>query len=290
MRWRCRQHILDCERLPKIMGILNVTPDSFSDGGSFDSPDVACARALDMLAEGAEIIDVGGESTRPGASPVDAETEKRRVLPVVEMLTRDRDLLVSVDTSKADVAASALERGASIVNDISALTADSAMASVVRDYRAGVVLMHKRGEPCTMQDHPVYENVVEEVISELKERLQFAQACGIDREQIVLDPGIGFGKTVSHNIMLLHALSQLMELGCPLMIGVSRKRFIGALAEAPAPGDRLPGSLSALACSFFGGARLFRVHDVAASVQAARIACAIHDPEMLPALAGGTLA
>ncbi len=248
-----------------IMGVLNVTPDSFSDGGKFLNVDQAVAHAREMAREGADIIDVGGESTRPGAEPVSLEEELRRVLPVVEHL---RDLVVSVDTTKAAVAEKALAAGARIVNDISALRFDPQMVNVVRDAGAGVVLMHMQGTPQTMQQTPRYNDVVAEVGTFLAERVAFAEAQGLKKSQIAVDPGIGFGKTVEDNLRLLARLDDFSSLGCPVLVGTSRKSFIGKVLATPEDGprmadERLWGTAATVAWSVGHGARILRVHDVA---------------------------
>jgi len=265
MHWQCGKHRLNSGPLPLIMGVLNTTPDSFSDGGRFLSADAALARAREMIAQGADIIDVGGESTRPGAESVDALTESRRVLPVIEALAAESDVVISVDTSKAAVAREAVRLGACIVNDVSAMTADPAMTAVVRDTGAGVVLMHRRGNPRTMQDNPLYADVVEDVYAWLAGRIAAAVTAGIALECMALDPGIGFGKTAAQNVELISRLDRFADLGRPVLVGMSRKRFIGALAGGiPDAGGRLAGSLSALAGAVLRGAHVLRVHDVAA--------------------------
>ena len=249
------------------MGILNVTPDSFSDGGRYQDLKSAVARARQMAAEGADIIDIGGESSRPGAPAVSAAEELQRVLPVIEQLT---DLRLSVDTTKAVVAERALAAGAQIINDISALRQDAAMLPVIRDSGAGVVLMHMQGTPTIMQQNPQYTDAVREVREFLAERLEFAMAGGVKNSQIAVDPGLGFGKTVEHNRQLLARLEQFATLGCPLLIGASRKSFIGQLLSRAAP-ERLPGSLAAAAWAVLQGAKIIRVHDVAATVDVVRM-------------------
>ena len=249
-----------------IMGVLNVTPDSFSDGGKFLDVDRAVAHAREMAQAGADIIDVGGESTRPGAAPVSADEELRRVLPVIERL---RDLIVSVDTTKGVVAEKALAAGARIVNDVSALRFDPRMAKIVRDAGAGVVLMHMQGTPQTMQQQPRYNGVVAEVGSFLAERIAFAEAQGLKKMQIAVDPGIGFGKTVADNLRLLARLGEFSSLGCPMLVGTSRKSFIGKVLAPPGAGPareadgRLWGTAATVAWAVAHGARILRVHDVA---------------------------
>jgi len=254
-----------------IMGILNVTPDSFSDGGRFLSPDAAVERALAMEKEGADIIDVGGESSRPGAEPVPVEEELRRVLPVLERLRGKLRIPISIDTTKAEVAEAALRAGASIVNDISALRFDPAMAPLVAKFGAGLVLMHMLGTPKTMQQAPHYEDVVTEVRDFLAERAQYAQSQGIPREAIAVDPGIGFGKTVEHNLELLRRLPELVELGFPVLVGPSRKSFIGAILGLGVE-ERLEGTLAACAVAVVRGANILRVHDVKEVRRAADLA------------------
>lgn len=248
------------------MGVLNVTPDSFSDGGKFLDVDRAVTHAREMARAGADIIDVGGESSRPGAAPVSAEEELRRVLPVIECL---RDLIVSVDTIKSAVARKALAAGARIINDISALRFDPQMVDVVRDAGAGVVLMHMQGTPQTMQQGPRYKDVVVEVSSFLRERIMFAEAQGLKKTQIAVDPGIGFGKTVEDNLRLLACLDEFSSLGCPLLVGTSRKSFIGKVLAPLGAGTareasgRLWGTAGTVAWAVAQGARILRVHDVA---------------------------
>jgi dihydropteroate synthase len=261
-----------------VMGVLNVTPDSFSDGGSFLDVDRAVEHAREMARAGADIIDVGGESTRPGAAPVGAEEESRRVVPVVEQLS---DLLVSVDTMKAEVAEKALGAEARIVNDISALRFDPRMVEVVRQAGAGVVLMHMQGTPQTMQQDPQYEDVVTEVRMFLAERIGFAVAHGLKKSQIAVDPGIGFGKTVEHNLQLLARLEELSSLGCPVVVGTSRKSFLAKVLapHAAEPGretdQRLWGTAATVAWAVEHGARVVRVHDVAAMANVVRMVEAV---------------
>lgn len=250
----------------QIVGILNVTPDSFSDGGNFFDPALAVARALEMVAEGADIIDIGGESSRPGSEGVSVEEELRRVIGVVAAIRRKSAVAISVDTTKALVAAQAVDAGASIINDISAGRFDPEMFSVVVRCQAPYCMMHMQGTPKTMQEAPHYGNVVEEVKNFLRERITAAEAAGIARKKIIIDPGIGFGKRVEDNVRLLKGLDQFQELGCPILIGASRKSFIGALTGAGVQ-NRLPGSLAAAAMAVQGGAQILRVHDVAATKQ-----------------------
>ena len=251
----------------RVMGILNVTPDSFSDGGLYCQPERALARAEAMLAEGADLIDVGGQSSRPGSEPVPAAVEQARVVPVVREIVKRHAALVSVDTYRAAVAAAALDAGAVMVNDISALRFDPGMAPLLAERRAAVVLMHMQGTPRTMQQAPAYHHVIDDVYGFLHERLQAAVQAGIERRRIVLDPGFGFGKTVAHNLDLLRGLDHLSALGQPLLAGTSRKSFLGHLLQRPVD-ERLAGSLASALWAAQRGAALVRVHDVGAAVQA----------------------
>ena len=259
--------------MTKLMGVVNVTPDSFSDGGLYLDPEAAIAHGRELAAAGAEILDVGGESTRPGAEAVSGEEELRRVVPVIQGL-RDLDCELSVDTSKAAVAAAALDAGAVIVNDVTALRGDAEMAILCAERGATVVLMHMLGDPQTMQDDPRYEDVVAEVKTFLAERLEAAVGAGIAEERIWLDPGIGFGKTAFHNLELLRRLGELRELGRPLVIGTSRKSFIGRL-DGSAAGERLGGTIASSVLASVEGAEVLRVHDVAEVRQALTVATAI---------------
>jgi dihydropteroate synthase len=247
---------------PKVMGVLNVTPDSFSDGGDFFELAAAIAQAERLAAEGADLIDVGGESTRPGANPVLAGEELRRVLPVIEALAERNGVPISIDTSKAVVARAAIERGASFVNDVTALRGDPEMAAAVAEAGAEVCLMHMRGEPRTMQDDPRYDDVVAEVRSFLEERLAAAVRAGIAEQKVWLDPGIGFGKTLEHNLELLRRLDEIVAIGRPVVVGASRKRFLGALTGR-GERDRVAATVAANVLAFERGATMFRVHDVA---------------------------
>ena len=255
------------------MGVLNVTPDSFSDGGEFLDPDAAVAHAERMAAEGADLVDVGGESTRPGAEPVRPDEELRRVMPVIEQLGQQGTVPLSIDTSKAVVARAATDAGAVLVNDVTALRGDGAMAAAVAESGAEVCLMHMLGEPRTMQDDPRYEDVVSEVKDFLEERLGFAVAHGIPEERVWLDPGIGFGKTLEHNLELLRRLDEIVALGRPVVVGVSRKRFLGALTGRDEAG-RTAGGLAANVLAFERGAHMFRVHDVSETREALTVAAA----------------
>lgn len=255
------------------MGVVNVTPDSFSDGGAWLDRDAAVAHGRALLAAGADVLDVGGESTRPGAEPVPMPREMARVLPVVEALA-EAGATVSVDTSKVAVARAALEAGASIVNDVTAFRAEPAMAGLVAQAGARCCLMHMLGEPRTMQDDPRYDDVVADVKAFLEERAAFAVAEGVAEERIVVDPGIGFGKTAAHNLELLRRLDELVALGFPVLVGASRKAFIGRLGGAEVPADRVPGTLAVNVLALERGASWFRVHDVAEHAQALAVAAA----------------
>ena len=272
--WRIGGGTLEIGPRPLIMGILNVTPDSFSDGGRFLEPDAAVKRAVEMAEQGADLIDVGGESTRPQAVPVHVDEELRRIVPVVEEVRRRLSLPLSVDTTKAEVARRALDGGADVVNDVSALRGDPRMAEVVAAARCGLVLMHCQGTPRTMQVDPRYENVLEEIKQFLLERMEFARSAGIAEDQILLDPGIGFGKNFTHNLTILRRLSELSELGRPVCVGLSRKSFIGQIVGRPAD-DRLIGSVTAALFAMLQGARVLRVHDVAETRQALAVAEAL---------------
>jgi dihydropteroate synthase len=267
----------------RLMGILNVTPDSFSDGGRFLEPGAALEHARVLAGEGADILDIGGESTRPGAQPVGAEAELRRTMPVLESLAGAQlGVRLSIDTTKAAVAEAAIEAGVSLVNDVSALRADPAMAGLLASSGVECCLMHMLGEPRTMQREPRYgADVVDEVKAFLAERLAFAVAAGIAEERIILDPGIGFGKTLSHNLALLGRLHELRALGRPILIGTSRKSFLGVLgarahglAEPLAADRRLPGTLATCVLALERGASIFRVHEVAEVAEALAVAAA----------------
>jgi dihydropteroate synthase len=259
--------------MTKLMGVVNVTPDSFSDGGLYLDPEAAVAHGRELAEAGAEILDVGGESTRPGAVPVSAAEELRRVVPVIQALSGS-GARISVDTSKAAVAAAALDAGAEIVNDVTALRADPEIAPLCAARGATVVLMHMLGEPRTMQEDPRYDDVVAEVRAFLAERLEAAVAAGIAEERVWLDPGIGFGKTGAHNMELLRRLGELCELGRPLVIGTSRKSFIGKVDGSPAD-QRLGGTIATSVLAAAEGAAVLRVHDVAEVRQALTVAAAI---------------
>ncbi len=259
--------------MAKLMGVVNVTPDSFSDGGLYLDPAAAIAHGRELAVAGAEVLDVGGESTRPGAEPVGAEEELRRVVPVVEGLS-DLDGEISIDTSKATVAAAALDAGARIVNDVTALRGDPEIGPLCADREATLVLMHMQGTPRTMQDEPTYEDVVDEVRAFLTERVEVAVAAGVDEERIWVDPGIGFGKTLEHNLELLRRLGELRDLGRPILVGTSRKSFIGKVDGSGAD-RRIGGTIASSVLAVAAGADVLRVHDVAEAAQATRVAAAI---------------
>jgi dihydropteroate synthase len=264
-------------RAPVIMGVVNVTPDSFSDGGLFLDADTAIEHGRRLAGEGAHILDVGGESTRPGAGPVAEDEELRRVLPVVERLSEDPGapgVRISIDTTKAAVARAALDAGATIVNDVSALRFDPALAGVVAESEARCCLMHMLGEPRTMQEDPRYDDVVSEVKAFLEERLAFATSEGIAEGRVWLDPGIGFGKTVEHNLELLRRLAEIVAIGRPVVIGTSRKSFLGKLAGGRDERERLPGTIATNVLALERGATVFRVHDVAQNADALAVAAA----------------
>lgn len=264
-------------REPAIVGILNVTPDSFSDGGAWPTLEAQVEAGERLAGEGAEIVEVGGESTRPGAEPVPLREELARVIPVVKELRRRLGgLLLAVDTAKAEVARQALAEGVEVVNDVTALRGDPAMASVAREAGARVVLMHMRGTPRTMQDAPRYADVVGEICDFLAERIRYAELEGIDRGRIVVDPGIGFGKRVSDNLRILRDLNRLHLLGCPVMIGASRKSFIGAVTGRPV-GDRAAGTCVANCFALLAGAAYLRVHDVPDARDVVRLFAAVRE-------------
>lgn len=256
------------------MGVINITPDSFYDGGAYFDPDRAVERGLTLVAEGADILDIGGESTRPGADPVPVEEEKRRVIPVIAALRERTDVLISIDTTKAEVAEAAISAGASIVNDISAGRFDPRMFPFVAGSGAGLVLMHMQGTPKTMQINPRYEDVVGEVKAFLAERVDEAVASGIRRESLIIDPGIGFGKNLADNLLLLKNLHAFGDIGRPILVGVSRKSFIGKVLNLEAQ-ERLEGTIAAAVLAMERGASLLRVHDLQAIRRAVAVAEAI---------------
>ena len=271
--WRCGRFDLSLAT-PIVMGILNVTPDSFSDGGQHDDPAAAVTWGERLVTDGAAILDVGGESTRPGAGVLSASGEIARVRPVVRRFSVDTEVPVSIDTRNAEVAAACIEAGASIINDVSGFR-DRAMVEVAARCDVGVIIMHMLGDPSTMQNEPRYDDVVREVGGYLLAQAAVLEAAGVARERIAVDPGIGFGKTLEHNLALLRALPALADLGYPVVIGASRKRFIGELTGVQEPSSRVAGSLAAACYAASHGAAVVRVHDVAATVQALAVSTAL---------------
>jgi dihydropteroate synthase len=276
MHWQLPNQTLSFGPKPLVMGIINVTPDSFSDGGRFASVNAAVAHGLELVRQGADLLDIGGESTRPGSQPISLEEELRRVVPVVRALAAQVQMPLSVDTSKAEVARQCLAAGAQIVNDVTALRGDPQMADVVRGGRVGVILMHMQGTPATMQAEPHYDDVMAEIRRFFEERLQHAAASGIAGPQAVFDPGIGFGKTLEHNLEILARLEEFQSLGRPICLGVSRKGFIGSVLHGRPVEQRLAGSLAA-ACWAVGrgAAQIIRVHDVRETCDAVTLLQAI---------------
>jgi len=279
--WKCRDREMMNGNLPLIMGILNVTPDSFSDGGKYVDTSLAVQHGLALERDGADIIDVGGESSRPGAENVSLDEELKRVIPVIQELAGKVKCAISIDTTKAEVAKQAIDAGASIINDISAMTMDPEMINVARDTGAGIILMHMRGSPRTMQDNPVYTDVVKEVKNYLRDRIEHLRASGINIKSIAVDPGIGFGKTVDHNIALLANLKSLYQLGRPVIVGLSRKSFLGKLTGKPVEA-RLAGSIAATTFCVMNGASVLRAHDAGETLDAVKVVSALvkqKDPE-----------
>jgi len=277
---RGRDCLLDLT-YPCIMGILNVTPDSFSDGGMFSDIDAAVKQGLRMAEEGAGLLDIGGESTRPGAPSVSVDEELKRVIPVIEALRKETALPISIDTNKALVASEAMAAGANFINDISGLTFDPDMAAVAAETSAGLFLMHTRGRPDVMQQNTTYKCLVIEVKESLLRSIECAKAAGIELDQIAIDPGIGFGKSPVGNLELLHDIDQLHELGCPILLGTSRKSFIGHVLSQDDPKGRLAGTLATVALGVEKGVQLFRVHDVKPAYEAAMVSWAVRE-KMLP--------
>lgn len=269
---RFKNKVLDLSR-PRVMGILNVTPDSFSDGGQFSTVESAIKQAAEMLDDGADFIDVGGESTRPGASPVSADQELERVIPVIQAIHARFDTIISIDSSKPVVMTQAVEAGAGLINDVRALREDGAVKAAT-DSGAAVCLMHMLGQPRTMQSSPCYDDVVKDVELFLQTRIDTCLASGIPKEQLIIDPGFGFGKTLAHNYQLLGRLDEFNKLNIPLLIGVSRKSMIGDLLNRDVE-DRLSGSLAAATVSLMKGARILRVHDVKQNVDAVKVVSAL---------------
>jgi dihydropteroate synthase len=272
---RLSEWIRERERV-QVMGVLNLTPDSFYDGGRYVTPQVAVERALAMVEEGADIIDIGGESSRPGARPVPPAEELERVIPVIEGIRKRSDILLSIDTTKGAVAAEAIEAGVSIVNDISALRFDPEMADVIADRGVFIVLMHMLGTPETMQNDPSYDDPVEEIKAFFAERIETAVSAGIPTEKIIIDPGIGFGKRLSDNLTLLRNLASFNDLGAPILVGLSRKSFLGEILDLPAE-ERLEGTIAANAIAVLNGADIIRVHDVKEGRRTAAVAQALRN-------------
>jgi dihydropteroate synthase len=271
--WRAGPHVLDCSARTLVMGILNVTPDSFSDGGRFFDPETAVSRGIEMVHQGADIIDVGGESTRPGSDPVSIEDEQGRVLPIIKRLAAELAVPISVDTRKHKVATAAVDAGATIVNDVTA-GSDPDMFGLVRGTGAGMVLMHMKGEPKTMQVDPQYDDVVREVHDYLDSRVQAALEAGVEWDRICIDPGLGFGKNTDHSLRLMKETGAFLDLGRPLLVGPSRKSFIGDALETEV-GERLEGTAAAVAFMVARGAHIVRVHDVKEMTRVVRVVDAI---------------
>ncbi|MEP3334079.1 dihydropteroate synthase [Sedimentitalea sp.] len=267
-----RTHVMGLDMgVPQIMGILNVTPDSFSDGGVHFDPDTARMAALGMIDAGATIIDIGGESTRPGADTIDDESETIRTAPVIAALRRETDVPISIDTRKSAVACAALAAGASMVNDVAGFTYDPELGPLCAAEGVPICIMHALGDPATMQQNPRYDDVVLDVYDFLQARVETLSAIGIPRHRMVIDPGIGFGKTEAHNLALLRNLSLFHGIGCPILLGVSRKRFIGTIGQAPDPATRAPGSIAVGLAALAQGVQILRVHDVVETAQALRL-------------------
>jgi dihydropteroate synthase len=273
--WKIGDRVFNVSRRGLIMGVLNVTPDSFSDGGNFFALEKAIEHGVRMAAEGADIIDVGGESTRPGAEPIAADEELRRVIPAIEKLRAKIDVPISIDTSKSDVARAAIQAGASIVNDITGGRGDEAMLPLVAETRSAFIIMHMQGTPRTMQNQPRYSNVVSEIADFFRQQYTCAIGCNIDPMAIAFDPGIGFGKTLDHNLELFAGLERLRAHDRPLVVGVSRKSFLGKLIDSPEIGDRLAPGVALTSLLRARGADVFRVHDVKENVSALRVTDAI---------------
>ncbi len=261
---------LELKKRTCVMGIINRTPDSFSDGGNFLDLEIAASAALEMVHSGADIIDIGGESTRPGAFSVSADQEMDRVLPLIERLSKETEAIISIDTNKARVAEAALNCGASLINDITGLRGDPEMAGVVARHGVPVVIMHIKGTPSNMQNEPKYDNLIEEIIAYFNESIRIADSAGIDRDKIIIDPGIGFGKRLEHNLRILKELYRFKILGRPIMIGTSRKSFIGQILGAGVTG-RLMGTAASTALAIANGANIIRVHDVKELTEVARV-------------------
>jgi len=271
----CRGHYLTFGKRTLIMGVLNVTPDSFSDGGLYADAGIAVNQAKEMVAQGADIIDIGGESSRPGSDPVPMDEELRRVLPVIKRLAQESDVPISIDTYKSTVAEHALKAGAHIVNDISGLNFDPNMAKVAADYGAPVILMHIQGTPKNMQISPKYHSLISEIISYLRNSIEHAETVGVSPEKIIIDPGIGFGKTMEHNLEIIRRLKEFRCLGKPILIGTSRKSFIGKILDLPVE-ERVEGTLATVVASIINGADILRVHDIKQVQRAVRMTDVIY--------------
>lgn len=281
MGLKIRELLNHPSRLPLVMGVLNVTPDSFSDGGDYLDRDTAVSRAMQMVDEGADIIDVGPESTRPGSEPVCADEQIKRAIPVIRVIRKkNKEISISIDTRLAEVAIAALESGADLINDVSALRDDPEMADVITNSDADVVLMHRRGSSANMQidGGPQYVDVVKEICDFLCERVEFALSKGIDRPRIIVDPGIGFGKMVEHNLLILKHLERFVSLGQPVLVGASRKRFIGAVLGIDDPEAREVGSIACAVQAANSGASILRVHDIRRTVESLRMISSIQKP------------
>lgn len=275
MKISCPNFCFDFSKKTCIMGILNVTPDSFSDGGKHFDKDSAIQRALQMAEDGADIIDIGGESTRPGSDAVDAKEEIKRTIPVIEALSKKINVPISIDTYKSEVAKIALETGASIVNDISGLRFDSSMPDVIAKHNVPVVIMHIKGTPKNMQQNPEYEALIPEIMDYFRESIAIGVRAGIDENKIIIDPGIGFGKSLEHNLEIINSIKEFKLLGKPTLIGLSRKSFIGKILGNESPDERLEGTAAAVAISILNGANIIRVHDVKYMVKVAKVADAV---------------
>jgi dihydropteroate synthase len=271
---RARRHKFDLSKRPLIMGVLNITPDSFSDGGDYLDINKACKRAMEIESQGADIIDIGGESARPGALPVCLDDEINRVIPVIKRLRNRIKIPVSVDTTKYEVAAAALKEGASIVNDISGLHADKRLAKICAKYSAAVIIMHKKGTPSDMQKNPCYTDLLNDIVAYLKNGIKVALASGLKKENIIVDPGIGFGKNIKHNLSIIKNISLFKKTGYPVMIGLSRKSFLGSITNLQTHHRLIPTAI-ANALAIYNGADIVRVHDIRESALALNIAEAL---------------
>lgn len=275
MKVKWKSFCLDFSQRTHIMGVLNVTPDSFSDGGRYFDESSAIAHALRMAREGADVLDIGGESSRPGAEPLPLEEELKRTIPVIARIAKETSIPISIDTYKAEVAQKALDAGASIVNDISGLRFDPEMARIVARHEVPVVIMHMKGTPRDMQKNPVYDDLIQEILDYLRKGIRTAEESGIAEDRIIVDPGIGFGKTFAHNLQIIHKLHEFTRLGKPVLVGPSRKAFIGKVLGDVPPDERLEGTAAAVAISVMNGASLVRVHEVREMARVVKVADAI---------------